>query len=230
MSIIKVLYAEDEIFLGKIVKETLESRGFQVIMETNGDRVLKAFETGKPDICVLDIMMPNRNGYEVAEDIRAVDADVPIIFLTAKTQTEDLVRGFRTGGNDYIRKPFSMEELIVRIENALRVRRNKVEPVQMPESIVIGQYSFHLNRQVLVFGESERKLSYRESELLKQLWQFRDRIIDREEILQAIWGNDSFLNSRNLDVYITRLRNYLKEDEGVEILTIKGIGYRFVLP
>ena len=123
MSRIKVLYAEDEIFLGKIVKETLDSRGFEVIMVTNGAEVLPAYRTERPDICVLDIMMPDRNGFEVAEDIRAVDDDIPIIFLTAKTQTEDLVRGFRTGANDYIRKPFSMEELIVRIENSLRVRR-----------------------------------------------------------------------------------------------------------
>ncbi|WP_431211546.1 response regulator transcription factor [Puia sp. P3] len=123
MSRIKVLYAEDEIFLGKIVKETLESRGFEVMMVTNGSSVMGAFTSGAPDVCVLDVMLPGRNGYELATDIRATNDDIPIIFLTAKTQTGDLVRGFRTGGNDYIRKPFSMEELIVRIENALRVRR-----------------------------------------------------------------------------------------------------------
>lgn len=236
MSRIKVLYAEDEIFLGKIVKETLESRGFEVVMVTNGALVLEAFAAGQPDICVLDVMLPNRNGFELAADIRAVNDDVPIIFLTAKTQTEDLVRGFRTGGNDYIRKPFSMEELIVRIENALRVRRDAgAGPGSggaggAGETIPIGIYFFHTHRQVLMGGQEERKLSYRESELLKQLWMARDHIISREDILQAIWGNDSFLNSRNLDVYITKLRNYLKGDERVEILTIKGVGYRFVLP
>ncbi|GGB03723.1 response regulator transcription factor [Puia dinghuensis] len=231
MSRIKVLYAEDEIFLGKIVKETLESRGFEVLMETNGARVLAAFENGMPDICVLDIMLPDRNGFEVAEAIRARNDDVPIIFLTAKTQTDDLVRGFRTGGNDYIRKPFSMEELIVRIENCLRVRKDASPAAgPLPQSLMIGNFVFHLNRQVLTGGEVERKLSYRESELLRQLWLHRDHVIAREDILQAIWGNDSFLNSRNLDVYITKLRSYLKADERVEILTIKGIGYRFVLP
>ena len=229
MSRIKVLYAEDEIFLGKIVKETLESRGFDVVMETHGARVLTAFENGRPDICVLDVMLPDVNGFELAEAIRLRNDDIPIIFLTAKTQTEDLVRGFRTGGNDYIRKPFSMEELIVRIENCLRVRR---EPAMaaVPEILAMGEFSFHLNRQVLTGHGEERKLSYRESELLRQLWLHRDRVIAREDILQAIWGNDSFLNSRNLDVYITRLRGYLKGDEQVEILTIKGIGYRFVIP
>jgi DNA-binding response OmpR family regulator len=235
MSRIKVLYAEDEIFLGKIVKETLDSRGFEVIMVTNGAAVLPAYQSVRPDICVLDIMMPDRNGFEVAEDIRAVDEDIPIIFLTAKTQTEDLVRGFRTGANDYIRKPFSMEELIVRIENTLRVRRGPVGGVGgigsgVSEMISIGNYVFHPYRQVLVGDGEERKLSYRENELLRQLWLGRERVIPREDILQAIWGNDSFLNSRNLDVYVTKLRGYLRGDERVEILTIKGIGYRFVLP
>jgi DNA-binding response OmpR family regulator len=238
MSRVRILYAEDEIFLGKIVKETLDSRGFEVIMVTNGAAVLPAYQAEKPDICVLDIMMPDRNGFEIAEDIRAVDEDIPIIFLTAKTQTEDLVRGFRTGANDYIRKPFSMEELIVRIENTLRVRRgvNGADGGAVAAEggaagvIVIGTYSFHPYRQVLIGNGEERKLSYRENELLRQLWLGRDHIIPREDILQAIWGNDSFLNSRNLDVYVTKLRGYLKGDERVEILTIKGIGYRFVLP
>jgi len=229
MSRIRVLYAEDEVFLGKIVKETLDSRGFEVIMVTNGAAVLSAYRAEKPDICVLDVMMPDRSGFEVAEDIRAVDEDIPIIFLTAKTQTEDLVRGFRMGANDYIRKPFSMEELIVRIENTLRVRRGAVGNGGVSEVIAIGNYSFHPYRQVLACDGVERKLSYRENELLRQLWLGRDRIIAREDILQAIWGNDSFLNSRNLDVYVTKLRGYLKGDERVEILTIKGIGYRFVL-
>jgi len=229
MSRIKILYAEDEVFLGKIVKETLEGRGFEVVMETNGGKVFALFKEEKPDICILDIMMPNRNGFEVAEDIRAINDDVPIIFLTAKTQTEDLVKGFRTGGNDYIRKPFSMEELIVRIENALRVKKDAQTLPINGETISFGGYVFYLNRQVLVNQAEERKLSYRESELLKYLWQQRNDIIDRRDMLQAIWGNDSFFNSRNLDVYITRLRGYLKADDNVEILTIKGVGYRFVV-
>lgn len=229
MSMIKILYAEDEVFLGKIVKETLEGRGFEVVMETNGAKVLKAFEEEMPDICILDIMMPNRNGFEVAEDIRAINSDVPVIFVTAKTQTEDVVKGFRAGGNDYIRKPFSMEELIVRIENALRVKKEPVLPNLEGDTIAIGKYTFYLNRQVMVFEAEERKLSYRESELLKYLWQHRNNIIDRRDILQAIWGNDSFFNSRNLDVYITKLRGYVKADDAVEILTIKGVGYRFIM-
>lgn len=225
---VKVLYVEDELFLGKIVKETLEFRGFDVVMESDGANVMNAFETQQPDICVLDVMLPNRSGFELAEDIRKINDDVPVIFLTAKTQTEDVVQGFKIGANDYIRKPFSMEELIVRIENALRLK--KEDPVILTgDTIAIGKYQFHLNKQVLAFGNDERKLSYRESELLKYLYQKRDQVIDRRDLLNHIWGNDSFFNSRNLDVYITKIRGYLKEDSSLEIITIKGVGYRFVL-
>jgi DNA-binding response OmpR family regulator len=225
---IKVLYVEDEVFLGKIVKETLESRGFEVVMETDGANVVRVFEDAQPDICILDVMLPNRNGFELAEDIRKLNEDMPIIFLTAKTQTEDVVRGFKLGGNDYIRKPFSMEELIVRIENALRVKQATQITIS-GDTLSIGQYQFHLNRQVLAINSQEKKLSYREAELLKYLWQHRNDVIDRRELLNHIWGNDSFFNSRNLDVYITKLRGYLKDDTAVEILTIKGVGYRFVI-
>ncbi|MEI8074002.1 MAG: response regulator transcription factor [Bacteroidota bacterium] len=224
---IKVLYVEDEIFLGKIVKETLESRGFDVVMETDGADVLRSYEDEQPDICILDVMLPHRSGFEIAEDIRKINDDIPILFLTAKTQTEDLVHGFKIGGNDYIRKPFSMEELIVRIENALRVK--KEEPIiAIGETIQIGNYSFLVNKQVLRFGVVDKKLSYRESELLKYLYLNSNAIIDRRELLNHIWGNDSFFNSRNLDVYITKIRSFLKEDPNLEILTIKGVGYRFV--
>ena len=226
MTRIKILYAEDEPFLGKIVKETLEEKGFEVIMETDGAAVPLVFQRTRPDVCVLDVMMPRLSGFEAAEAIRALNRDVPIIFLTAKTQTEDLVTGFRTGGNDYIRKPFSMEELIVRIENVLRGRAAP----PMPETLPIGGLVFDTHRQELVYEGVARKLSYRESELLKFLWRHRGQVIDREDILRAIWGNDSFLNSRNLDVYITKLRSYMRADPAVEILTIKGVGYRFVLP
>lgn len=225
---IKVLYVEDEVFLGKIVKETLESRGFEVVMEIDGADVLRTFEDELPDICVLDVMLPHRSGSEIAEDIRKINDDIPILFLTAKTQTEDLVHGFKIGGNDYIRKPFSMEELIVRIENALRVRKDETLNIT-GEQINIGGYQFLLNKQVLRKGTIEKKLSYRESELLKYLYKNSNAIIDRRDVLNHIWGNDSFFNSRNLDVYITKIRSYLKEDPQLEILTIKGVGYRFVI-
>jgi len=153
---------------------------------------------------------------------------VPIIFLTAKVQTEDVVKGFTLGGNDYIRKPFSMEELIVRIENLLRNKSERPSRIQ-GDNVSMGRYNFQVNRQVLNNGKEDRKLSYRESELLKLLYENKEKIIDRKDILNLLWGNDSFFNSRNLDVYITKLRSYLKEDPRLEIITIKGIGYRFVV-
>ncbi len=217
---------EDEVFLGKIVKETLESKGYLVEMETSGATAIQKFDTLRPDLCILDIMLPDKNGFEVAEEIRAIHAQVPILFLTAKVQTEDVVRGFKSGGNDYIRKPFSMEELIVRIENLLQIRSNTVV---LQEEEEIGQFRFLVKKQLLVSGTDSRKLSFRESELLKFLWQNRNTIVQRRDLLQHIWGNDSFFNSRNLDVYITKLRSYLREDPGIEILTIKGVGYRFVV-
>jgi DNA-binding response OmpR family regulator len=225
---IKVLYVEDELFLGKIVRESLESRGFEVIMESDGAKATALFKSSNPDICVLDIMLPNKDGFAIADEIRHLNEDVPIIFLTAKVQTEDVVKGFGLGGNDYIRKPFSMEELIVRIQNLLRDKPDQETKIS-GDSVTMGKYNFQLNRQVLNDGKEEKKLSYRESELLKLLYQNRDKIIDRKDILNLLWGNDSFFNSRNLDVYITKLRSYLKSDPSLEIITIKGIGYRFVI-
>ena len=227
--VIRILYVEDEVFLGKIVKESLENRGFEVIMESDGAKATSEFKRSAPHVCVLDVMLPNKDGFTIADEIRAIDREVPILFLTAKTQTEDAVKGFSIGGNDYIRKPFSMEELIARINNAMRHRTSAPAKVN-GEKVKLGNYDFNINRQLLCLRDEERKLSYREAELLRLLYEHRDRIIDRKEILNLLWGNDSFFNSRNLDVYITKLRSYLKDDPNLEIITIKGIGYRFVTP
>ncbi|HEV8285568.1 MAG TPA: response regulator transcription factor [Chitinophagaceae bacterium] len=228
MSKTKILYVEDEVFLARIVKESLESRGFEVLMEGDGAKAVDVFKKSQPDICVLDIMLPNKDGFAIADEIRELNEKIPIIFLTAKTQTEDVVKGFTLGGNDYIRKPFSMEELIVRIQNLLHLRIAESQKINS-DTVKIGKYSFQLNRQILNNGKEGRKLSFRESELLKLLYENRDKIIDRKDILNLLWGNDSFFNSRNLDVYITKLRSYLKDDPLLEIITIKGIGYRFVV-
>lgn len=223
-----ILYIEDELFLGKIVKETLESRGFAVVMEDDGAKVMQAFQRVQPAICVLDVMLPNKDGFTLAREIRQQNATVPILFLTAKTQTEDVVKGFGEGGNDYLRKPFSMEELIARINNLLQLTGHQQIEKADADTIAIGQYLFNKPRQVLHFRQQERKLSYRESELLLYLFEHRNHIIERRDLLNAIWGNDSIFNSRNLDVYITKIRSYLKDDPALEILTIKGVGYRFV--
>lgn len=228
MSKTKVFYVEDELFLARIVKESLESREFDVIMENDGAKAIDLFKKSQPDICVLDVMLPNKDGFEIADAIREINGNIPIIFLTAKTQTEDVIKGFTLGGNDYIRKPFSMEELIIRIQNLLSLRKDGSKKINA-ESIKMGKYNFQINRQVLSNDKEQRKLSFRESELLKLLYESRDKVIDRRDILNLLWGNDSFFNSRNLDVYITKLRSYLKGDPSLEIITIKGIGYRFVV-
>jgi DNA-binding response OmpR family regulator len=223
----KILYVEDEQFLGRIVKESLETKGYTIVMEIDGANVMQRFLDFKPDICVLDIMLPNKNGYEIASAIRAEKFTTPIIFLTAKTQTEDVVKGFKLGGNDYLRKPFSMEELIVRIECLLHIQQQN--SFNNSTEINIGKYLLQCNKQVLSYNDIDKKLSFRETELLKYLFENRNILINRAAVLMHIWGNDSGFNSRNLDVYITKLRAYLKDDNNIEILTIKGIGYRFVL-
>ena len=222
----KVLYVEDEIFLAKIVSETLQSRGYEVVLESDGGKALQQFSEANPDVCILDIMLPNKDGFAIADEIREINNEVPIIFLSAKSQTNDVVNGFKLGANDYIRKPFSMEELIVRIENVLK---NKTVRQDEQQEVTIGEYRFNIKRQTLNHPSEQRKLSYRESALLKLLYENREKIVERSEVLTLLWGSDSFFNSRNLDVYITKLRSYLKLDPSIEIITIKGIGYRFVI-
>ncbi|MFY8127525.1 MAG: response regulator transcription factor [Chitinophagaceae bacterium] len=224
----KILYVEDEQFLGRIVKETLETKGFEIVMETDGAKVLNQFQNFNPDVVVLDVMLPNKSGFEIAKEMRDAKITTPILFLTAKTQTTDVVKGFTVGGNDYLRKPFSMEELIVRLENLYK-QSGSVSASEPQNEVLLGKFILQLNKQILKFGDNERKLSYRETELLKFLFFNANKIIDRRQVLQHIWGNDSLFNSRNLDVYITKIRGYLKDDSNLEILTIKGVGYRFVM-
>ncbi|HEU5292320.1 MAG TPA: response regulator transcription factor [Cyclobacteriaceae bacterium] len=226
MSKIRILYVEDEPFLGRIVKESLESRDFEVAMVNDGKLAQAAFEKNKPDICVLDIMLPSKDGYAIANDIRKVNPATPIIFVTAKNQTEDVLKGFEVGGNDYLRKPFSMEELIVRVNNLLQLTQRSVKPTS--ENIAVGKYEFNSKRYELKLGNEIRKLSHREATLLQVLSESKNATVQRKEILMKLWGDDSFFNSRNLDVYVTKLRDYLKDDPSIEIITIKGVGYHFV--
>ena len=224
----KILYVEDEPFLGRIVKESLESRDFEVNMANDGAKAMDMFRKISPDICVLDIMLPSKDGYSIAKNIRQVNPNVPIIFVTAKTQTEDLLKGFEAGGNDYLRKPFSMEELIVRVNNLLNLSK-KNKPVSLSGVVELGKFEFDLTRYDLRIEGTSRKLSHREAMLLQILAERRNTVVTRKDILMRIWGDDSFFNSRNLDVYITKLRDYLRGDPGIEIITIKGIGYQFVV-
>jgi len=228
MSEIKVLYVEDEPFLAKIVRESLESRGLEVRHLPDGRGAVQVCEEFRPDICVLDVMLPFDDGFIVGKAIRTQFPQVPIIFLTAKDQTEDVLAGFAAGGNDYVRKPFSMEELIARIHNLIRLRGGEATAAASASAVTLGRFRFSPLRQELQIGEQVRRLSHREAQLLEMLCQNPGRPVLRKDILDTLWGNDSIFNSRNLDVYITRLREYLRDDEQVEIITLKGVGYRLV--
>lgn len=230
MENIKILYVEDEPFLGKIVNESLQSRGFEVNMVVDGNKVMEAFTHFKPHICVLDVMLPNIDGFSLGKMIKAQQPQTPIIFLTAKTETDDVVKGFKSGGNDYLKKPFSMEELIIRINNLLQLTQGTKLPAKENKSYhTLGTYQFDPLKYELRNGKNVKKLSHRETELLKIMVGKPNQAIQRKDILMQIWGDDSFFNSRNLDVYITKLRGYFKEDASIQIITLKGVGYRFIV-
>ncbi|MBS1586436.1 MAG: response regulator transcription factor [Bacteroidetes bacterium] len=227
----KVLYIEDEPFLARIVKETLELKDYEVLHKKDGGKIMETVRSFAPDICILDVMLPGADGYTLGTDIRSANAQLPIIFLTAKGQTEDVLKGFSSGGTDYLKKPFSMEELMVRIENQLRLnaKRNQLTET-LNEEVRLGNYQFHPGRYELRVGDVVIKLSSRESEVLNVLCDHINKTTDRRRLLTSVWGDDSFFNSRNLDVYIRKLRDYFSEDPRIEIITLKGKGYHFVVP
>ncbi|MEM7483761.1 MAG: response regulator transcription factor [Bacteroidota bacterium] len=221
---IKILLAEDEPALGKIVKESLETRNFSVLFCENGETALKLYLSEKPKLLVLDVMMPKKDGFTLAKEIRAQDKEIPILFLTAKSQTKDVVEGFELGGNDYLKKPFSMEELIVRIHALLN--RNNLKRAK--KDIPIGNYSFNRTKQKLTLQNETIPLTHRESELLFHLSETRNEVLNRSLILNKIWGNDDFFNARSMDVFITKLRKKLQKDPNVQIVNIRGYGYKLI--
>ena len=224
MSKVRVLLAEDEASLGMIVKESLESRSFEVFHAQNGEEALEFYNTKQPDVLVLDVMMPKKDGFTLAQEIRQKNKYIPIIFLTAKSQTSDVLEGFEMGGNDYLKKPFSMEELIVRIKALL----NRVQLKSNVEQIEIGEYSFNFTKQTLHFKEHTEQLTHREAELLFYLFEKKNEVLDRSFILNKLWGNDDFFNARSMDVFISKLRKKLKNDENIQILNVRGFGYKLI--
>lgn len=221
---IKVLLAEDEASLGMIVKESLETRDFIVFHAENGEEALQIYDKENPDILVLDVMMPLKDGFTLAKEIRSQNNSIPIIFLTAKSQVSDVVEGFNHGGNDYVKKPFSMEELIVRIKALL----NRIQVKPTAEEISIGTYQFNLTKQTLAFEEKIEQLTHREAQLLFYLHDKKNEVLDRSFILKKLWGNDDFFNARSMDVFISKLRKKLKGDPNIQILNIRGFGYKLV--
>lgn len=220
-----ILLTEDEPALGMIVKEHLESKNFNVNWCENGELALESYHKAKPDILVLDVMMPKKDGFTLAKEIRATDVKIPIIFLTAKSQTQDVVEGFSIGGNDYLKKPFSMEELIARINNLLQ-RKELQEETNI---LNIGHYSFNFPKQTLQYkSEDTTQLTHREAHLLFHLIQNKNKVLDRSLILKKLWGNDDFFNARSMDVFISKLRKKLNKDENLQIINIRGFGYKLI--
>lgn len=224
MSKIKVLLAEDETSLGMIVKESLETRDFLVFHAENGEKAFEIYQTEKPDILVLDVMMPKKDGFTLAKEIRQENKGIPIIFLTAKSQTSDVLEGFNLGGNDYLKKPFSMEELIVRIKALL----NRIELKTNVETLKIGEYIFNFTKQTLAHSTTVENLTHREAQLLFYLFEKKNQVLDRTFILNKLWGNDDFFNARSMDVFISKLRKKLKQDNNIKILNIRGFGYKLI--
>lgn len=221
---IKILLAEDEPALGLIVKESLETRNFAVTLCADGELAFELFTSQVFDILVLDVMMPKKDGLSLAKEVRKMDKKIPIIFLTAKSQTIDVIEGFNAGGNDYLKKPFSMEELIVRINALLgRIHLGKSDSI-----LCIGQYTFDLTKQTLHLFEEKVSLTHREAELLHLLIENKNEIVDRSILLKKIWGNDDFFNGRSMDVFITKLRKKLSLDPNIQILNVRGQGYKLI--
>ena len=226
----KVLYIEDEPYLARIVKDTLELRGYEVMHKKEGSKILELISSFGPDICLLDVMLPNVDGFSIANHIRNINPNLPVIFLTAKTQTDDIVKGFSSGGTDYLKKPFSMEELLVRMENQLKIMSRESSALQsLPDEVALKQFRFYPGKFELHTPAKVIKLSNRESQILGVLCANMNNAVDRRELLQLVWGDDSFFNSRNLDVYVRKLRGYFSDAEGIEIVTLKGKGYHFVV-
>ncbi len=225
---VKILLCEDDENLGMLLREYLQTKGYDADLQPDGEAGYKAFTRNKYDMCVFDVMMPKKDGFQLAADIRAVNADVPIIFLTAKSMKEDILQGFKLGADDYLSKPFSMEELLYRIESILRRVRGK----KVKEAVIytIGKFTFDAQKQTLSLDGDSKKLTTKESELLNLLAANANSILERNFALKTIWVDDNYFNARSMDVYITKLRKLLKDDENVAIINIHGKGYKLITP
>ena len=223
----RVLVVEDDVNLGQILQEYLKLKGFVTTLSTNGDAGLNAFYEGLYDLCLLDLMMPKKDGFSLAKDIRAVNADIPIIFLTAKTMKEDVLKGFHIGGDDYVTKPFSMEELLLRIHAILR-RSSSKKSAAFPREYVIGNVRYHYDENTLFIDQKNISLTTKENELMKLFLENLNQTVDRTLALKRIWKNDSYFNARSMDVYIAKLRKYLQLTDILKIITIHGEGFKLI--
>jgi len=226
---IHVLLAEDDKNLGSVLTSYLEAKGYPTTLCINGQEAFNAFRNKQFDFCIIDVMMPVKDGFTLAKEIREIDTKTPILFLTAKSMQEDKLRGFELGADDYITKPFSMEELLMRMRAIIR-RTTESKTMQASRTFYeLGKFTFDYNRQLLKTGEEEQKLTSKESELLKMLCDNVNEVLDRSDALKKIWHDDSYFNARSMDVYVTKLRKYLKADPGIELINVHGVGFKLVI-
>ena len=225
----KILLCEDDTNLGKVLKDYLELNDYDVILERDGRLGLAAFQREKFDICLLDVMMPNMDGFKLAEEIRDVDLDIPLFFLSAKTMKDDIIQGYKLGSDDYITKPFDSEVLLMKIKAMLK-RNEEDNRINDNIEFDLGKYHFNPKLRQLINNDSHQTLSPKENELLKMLSEHKNDLLPRERALKKIWGSDTYFNGRSMDVYIAKLRKYLKDDTDIEIVNIHGNGFRLVAP
>ncbi|SDF46889.1 DNA-binding response regulator, OmpR family, contains REC and winged-helix (wHTH) domain [Mucilaginibacter pineti] len=226
MEKVHILLVEDEPFLAKVIKDSLEQRNFQVTYAEDGAKGYNLFQNGAFALCIVDVMLPHTDGFTLVKQIRVYDDQVPVLFLTAKTATEDVIEGYNSGGNDYLKKPFSLEELFLRVNELLK--RTTVMNNADQNKLMIGNYTFLPHQQLLQIELLGIKLSHREASLLLLLYNNRNSLLERKSALMTLWGDDSFYNTRTMDVFITKLRKHLSRDAQVEILNIRGVGYKLI--
>jgi len=226
---IKILLVEDDLNLGMVISDHLNSNGYQVTIADDGSEGLIKFNTELFHLCILDVMLPKLDGFSVAKDIRKLNTDIPILFLTAKSMTEDKIMGFEAGGDDYLTKPFSVEELQLRVKSLLkRVNLNSSEEVL--KKVNIGNYIYDVENQILRIKKAEKTLTKKEAQILNLLYKYKNQVITREIILKAVWGQDDYFVGRSLDVFITKLRKYFKDDPRIIISNLHGVGFKFQIP
>jgi DNA-binding response OmpR family regulator len=225
----KILLVEDDPNLGNLLKEYLDAKGYATTLAVNGKQGYDVFSKDKFNICILDVMMPVKDGITLAKEIRAIDVNIPIVFLTAKSMKEDAIEGFKVGADDYITKPFSMEELLMRLQAILRRTESKAIKNSDQSEFKIGKYKFDYQHQVLDLKGVQQKLTTKEAELLKLLCLHANDVLDRNFALKTIWNDDNYFNGRSMDVYIAKLRKYLKEDTSVELINVHGKGFKLLM-
>ena len=225
---LKILLVEDDLNLGLVIADHLKLQNYEVVSAEDGAEGLVKFNEGRFNLCILDVMLPVLDGFSLAQDIRRINAEIPILFLTAKSMTEDKIKGFEAGGDDYLTKPFSIQEFELRVEALLR--RSRPEFQEEVTNYSIGNYNYNIENQILTFNESEKTLTKKEAQILKILCKHKNQVISREVILKGVWGQDDYFVGRSLDVFITKLRKYFAQDERIVISNLHGVGFKFEVP